>query len=76
MMRFNEKNTPGWSLMTAQERTAHRDKMHSFKTEDECKAYHDEHVKQMQERAKEQGKSFRPMRGDPCGMMRQRGFLK
>lgn len=76
MMRFDEKNTPGWSLMTSEERLAHRDRMHAFKTTDECKAYHDEHLKQMEARAKEQGKSFKRFRGDPCGMMQQRGFLK
>lgn len=76
MMRFDEKNTPGWSLMTTQERDAHRDKMHTFKTVDECRAYHDDHVKLMDARAKEQGKSFKPFRGDPCTTMQKRGFMK
>lgn len=76
MMRFDQSNTPGWSLMTPEERTAHRDKMHSFKSADECKAYHDEHVKQMDARAKEKGKPAKPFRGDPCTMMQQRGFMK
>ena len=76
MMRFDEKNTPGWSMMTKEEHLAHRDRMHNFKSVDECKAYHDEHMKQMDARAKESGKSVRPFRGDPCTMMQQRGFLK
>ncbi|HEY0847208.1 MAG TPA: hypothetical protein VGE12_17695 [Noviherbaspirillum sp.] len=76
MMRFDQKNTPGWSLMTPEERTAHRDRMHSFKTVDECRAYHDEHVKQMDARAKEKGQAARPFRGDPCAVMQQRGFIK
>lgn len=76
MMRFDQSNTPGWSLMTPEERTAHREKMHSFKSVDECKAYHDEHVKLMDARAQEKGKPVKPFRGDPCTMMQQRGFLK
>lgn len=76
MMRFDEKNTAGWSLMTPEERLAHRDKMHSFKSVDECKSYHDDHLKQMEARSKEQGKNFKPFRGDPCTTMQQRGLLK
>lgn len=76
MMRFDERNTPGWSLMTPEERTAHRDRMHSAKSVDECRAYHDEHRKQMEARAKEQGKSLRPSRTEPCAMMQRRGFGK
>ena len=34
---FNSDNTRGWSLMTPEERTAHRDKMISAKNYDECK---------------------------------------
>lgn len=76
MMRFDKSNTPGWSLMTPEERIEHRNRMHSFKTVDECKAYHDEHVKKMQDRAKEKGTSFKPLRGDPCTAMQRRGFLQ
>jgi hypothetical protein len=76
MMRFNQKNTPGWSLMTEQERTAHRNKMHEMKTVAECNDYHGQHIKQMELRAKEQGKTFKPSRRGPCDMMQQRGMLK
>lgn len=76
MMRFDAGNTPGWSLMTPEERQVHHDKMMSFKTVDECKAYHDEHVKLMTARAKEQGKQVRRSRGDPCAMMQRRGLIK
>lgn len=76
MMKFDKSNTPGWSLMTPEERAAHREKMHSFQTLDECKAYHDEHVKQMDARAKEKGQAARPYRGDPCATMQKRGFIK
>jgi hypothetical protein len=50
---FNKGNTDGWSLMTAEERTEHRNKMLAAKTYDECKAMQDEHHKAMEERAKE-----------------------
>ena len=39
--------------MSPSERDEHRQKMMGFKTYDECKAYIDEHHKQMDERAKE-----------------------
>lgn len=45
----------GWELMTEQERTQHREKMRSFKTEKEREQYRMEHHKKMQERAKERG---------------------
>ena len=38
----NKDNTYGWALMSAQERTAYRDKMLAAKTCDECKAAQDE----------------------------------
>jgi hypothetical protein len=45
----------GYQLMTPQERTEHREKMRSFKTEEEREQYRQEHHKQMQERARQQG---------------------
>ena len=37
-MRFDRTNTPGWTLMTAEERTANQTMMRAVKTYDECKA--------------------------------------
>lgn len=71
-------NTRGWSLMTPEERTEHQNKMRSFKTYDECKAYQEEHHKQMEARAKEKGVTL-PMGktgGYGCDNMKARGFLK
>jgi uncharacterized protein HemX len=45
----------GWELMTVKEREEHRNKMRSFKTEEERTAYRQEHHKKMQQRAKEKG---------------------
>ena len=52
---FSPDNTRGWSLMTAEERTEHQNKMLAAKTVDECKAVLDEHFKLMNARAKEKG---------------------
>ncbi|HJV51306.1 MAG TPA: hypothetical protein VJ652_07605 [Noviherbaspirillum sp.] len=76
MMRFSDANTPGWSMMTPEERSAHREKMAGVKTVEECRAYHDEHRKLMEARAKERGTALRPRRGDPCGTMQRRGWLQ
>jgi len=45
----------GSELMTEQERQEHRNKMRSFKTEQEREAYQLEQHKRMQQRAKEKG---------------------
>lgn len=73
---FNKDNTPGWSLMTPEERTAHREKMLAAKTPEECKAIQEEHHKQMSERAKEKGQTLRGPRQNACDRMKARGFYK
>lgn len=75
-MAFNQGNTPGWSLMTAEERTAHQQKMWSFKTYDECKAYQAEHHTAMTAKAKEQGKTLPAPRANACDRMKARGQIK
>lgn len=73
---LNQGNTPGWSLMSAEERTAHRDKMWSFKTFEECKAYQADHHKAMEAKAKEQGKTLPAPRANACDRMKAAGMLK
>lgn len=73
---FNKDNTPGWSLMTPEERAAHREKMLAAKTPEECKAVQEEHHKQMSERAKEKGQTLRGPRQNACDRMKARGFYK
>jgi len=66
----------GWQLMTEQERTEHREKMQSFKTEQEREQYRKEHHKKMEKRAKQQGVTLpdRPMpRGKGMGAGEGRG---
>ena len=74
--RFNKDNTPGWSLMTPEERTAHHDKMMAARTYDDCKAAQAEQHKQMEERAKAQGKTLPGPRQNACDKMKARGFYK
>jgi len=73
---FNKDNTAGWSMMSAEERAAHRDKMLAAKTYDECKALQDEQHQAMEARAKEKGKSLRGPRQNSCDRMKARGFFK
>ena len=74
--QFNRDNTYGWSLMSAEERSAHRSKMLSAKTYDECKAAQDEHHKLMEARAKEKGITLPGPRQNACDRMKARGLLK
>jgi hypothetical protein len=56
---------PG-SLMTEEERTAHRNKLHSFKTLDECQKYQQDYQAKIEARAKEQKKTLRPFNDAAC----------
>ena len=70
---FNNSNTRGWSLRSPEERTAHRDKMWSAKSYDECKAIREEQHKTMLERAKDQGKTLPTPRQNVCDRMKSQG---
>lgn len=74
--QWNSGTVPGWQLMTPEERTEHQTKMHSMKTYDECKAYHEEHRKLMEQRAKDMGVTLPTPPSSPCDMMRARGIFK
>lgn len=64
--------TPGWTLMSQQERNEHRDRMRSMKTYEECKTYQDQHHEQMAARAKERGgKALAQPRRDACGSLKK-----
>lgn len=71
-MRWGSDNTPGWSLMTSEERAQHREKMLSMKNQDECKAYMAKHHEEMAARAKARGVKVPMMpRRDPCARLPQ-----
>jgi hypothetical protein len=74
--RFQQDNTPGWTLMTPAERTEFQTKMHAAKTYDECKAIQAEHHAVMEARAKEKGVTLNAPRYNACDQMKARGFLK
>lgn len=73
---FDRNNVHGWQLMTAEEQNAHRTKMLSLKTMDECKAYVAEHHAAMEARAKEKGATLPTPRYNSCNRMQARGMLK
>lgn len=75
-MRFDRTNTPGWTLMTAEERTANQTMMRAVKTYDECKALQTEQHAAMEARAKEQGITLNTPRKNACDVMKARGFIK
>jgi hypothetical protein len=52
-MMADEANTPGWSMMTPEERDAHRSRMRSATTREECERLMTEHHQRMVDRAKE-----------------------
>ncbi len=72
MGRWGSDNTPGWSMMTPQERTEHQTRMRSMTNYDECKAYQAQHHEQMVARAKERGaKPLAAPRRDPCAGLKR-----
>ncbi|MBG6079890.1 Spy/CpxP family protein refolding chaperone [Rubrivivax gelatinosus] len=65
--RWGQGVTPGWALMTPEERTAHQTKMRSMTTRADCRAYVEQHHADMAARAKERGVAVPAMpRRDPC----------
>ena len=74
--QFDQGNTFGWKLMSAEERTAHRDKMLAAKTYDECKAAQAEQHQLMEARANEKHMTLAPPRQNACDRMKARGLLK
>ena len=75
-MRLNQSNTTGWSLMTPEERAAHRTKMRAATTYEECKAIQSEQHHAMEVRAKEKGETLPAPRQNSCDRMKARGIIK
>ena len=74
--QFNRNNTPGWSLMTPEERAEHRNRMLAARTYEECRQIQEEHRKAMEARAKEKGITLGTPRYNACERMKARGFFK
>jgi len=70
--RWGANYTPGWAMMSPQEREQHRAQMLGAKTRDECLALMDAHHKEMVERAKQQGRTLpaKPRR-DACAAFKE-----
>lgn len=51
--RADALNTPGWQLMTPEERIEHQATVRSFTSYDECQVYQASHHQLMEERAKQ-----------------------
>lgn len=70
--RWGSDYTPGWALMTEQERNEHRERMRAMKTYEECKTYQEQHHEQMAARAKERGGKALPQpRRDACSGLKK-----
>jgi len=70
--RWGSDFTPGWGLMTPDERKDHQAHMRAMKTYDECKTYRDQHHEQMAARAKERGgKALAQARRDACSSLKK-----
>lgn len=69
--RWGDRITPGWSMMTPQERDAHRAQMRGSRSLEDCTRIADEHRALMQKRAQERGVAMPGPRGDAC-----RGFRR
>jgi TolA-binding protein len=75
-MRFSQTNTPGWTLMSAEERTAHQTKMRAVTSYDECKQLQEAQHQAMQARATEKGVTLNTPRQNSCERMKARGWIK
>ena len=65
--------TPGWSLMSAEERKEHQEHMNNIKSEDECRTYLEQHHEKMAARAKEKnGKALAKPWRDACGSFKKK----
>ena len=75
-MPVDQVNTPGWTLMTPQERTAHRNRMRETNTYEECQQLQTEHHAAMEARAKGKDQTLRAPRQNACDMAKTRGWVK
>ena len=68
--RYGNGVTPGWPMMTAEERAALAAAMGQMKSQGECVAYMDKHYKQMTERATQRGMPLQGnARRDLCNVL-------
>ncbi len=73
---WDKDQTPGWMLMTEQERTEWQSSMRNAKSYDECLKLREDHHKLMESRAKEKGVTLATPRQNGCDVMKARGLFK
>jgi len=74
--QMGQTNTPGWSLMTPEERTATQSRMREVKTYEECVQVQAEHRTQMTTRAAERGVTLNTPQQNYCDVAKARGLVK
>lgn len=60
------RHTPGWSMMSEQERAQHHAQLRAAKTPEECRRVMDEHRRLMERRAAERGMPMQAPPEDAC----------
>lgn len=73
--RFGAGVTPGWQMMTPDERAEHQKAMGGFTTYEDCVAYRDRHHADMMARMKERGQTMpgQPRRDLCAGLPKKSG---
>lgn len=70
--RWGAASTPGWTMMTDDERKQHQARMQAMSSYDECRTYMDQHHVQMSARAAERGASMPGQaRRDACAGLKK-----
>ena len=76
MMKANQNNVRGWTLLTQEERTSFQNRMRNVETYDECVQVQTEHRGMVEVRAKEKGVNLMiPMR-NMCDNLKARGAIQ
>jgi hypothetical protein len=68
--RAEEDNTPGWALMTPEERIEHQAIVRGFRNYEACRAYQLAHHQLMEDRAKQRALPLPRGRHDFCARLR------
>jgi hypothetical protein len=68
-IQIGPDNTPGWTMMTPQEREEHQRKMMAARSPAECQAMAEQHQREMAGRAKGSGMPMDSPKHDMCAMM-------
>ena len=74
--RAGAGNTPGWHLMSPDERVEYQRHMRGFDDARGCAAYQAEHRARMAERARKHGAALPQDIADGCEQLRRQGQLK